>query len=125
MLSPAAVEVDVLKNPEVDVAVPRIHGAEPLRDLPAIRAQVVVLLDEAVQSRPLIRDGNRLSSAHERSEQDFTLVARDVDEIVAALPIDRKSTRLNSSHLVMSYAVVCLKKKPRATGSRTWTCGLP
>src|SRR5688500_19144768 len=24
---------------------------------------------------------------------------------------DRKSTRLNSSHLVMSYAVVCLKKK--------------
>src|SRR5688500_19883755 len=24
---------------------------------------------------------------------------------------DRKSTRLNSSHLVISYAVVCLKKK--------------
>src|SRR5256885_11634984 len=24
---------------------------------------------------------------------------------------DRKSTRLNSSHLVMSYAVFCLKKK--------------
>src|SRR5256885_379407 len=27
--------------------------------------------------------------------------------------IDRKSTRLNSSHLVISYAVFCLKKKPR------------
>src|SRR5256885_8578919 len=26
-------------------------------------------------------------------------------------PIDRKSTRLNSSHLVISYAVFCLKKK--------------
>src|SRR6201993_5517470 len=26
---------------------------------------------------------------------------------------DRKSTRLNSSHLVISYAVFCLKKKPR------------
>src|SRR2546426_8043590 len=25
--------------------------------------------------------------------------------------IDRKSTRLNSSHLVISYAVFCLKKK--------------
>src|SRR5256885_5393911 len=25
---------------------------------------------------------------------------------------DRKSTRLNSSHLVISYAVFCLKKKP-------------
>src|SRR5256885_5284514 len=28
-------------------------------------------------------------------------------------PEDRKSTRLNSSHLVISYAVFCLKKKKR------------
>src|SRR2546426_5222052 len=28
-----------------------------------------------------------------------------------ASPSDRKSTRLNSSHLVISYAVFCLKKK--------------
>src|SRR5205807_3006838 len=28
-----------------------------------------------------------------------------------AFAIDRKSTRLNSSHLVISYAVFCLKKK--------------
>src|SRR5256885_10057533 len=28
-----------------------------------------------------------------------------------AFPSDRKSTRLNSSHLVISYAVFCLKKK--------------
>src|SRR5256885_4607725 len=28
-------------------------------------------------------------------------------------PVDRKSTRLNSSHLVISYAVFCLKKKKR------------
>src|SRR5256885_6228577 len=27
------------------------------------------------------------------------------------LELDRKSTRLNSSHLVISYAVFCLKKK--------------
>src|SRR5256885_3398410 len=27
------------------------------------------------------------------------------------LGLDRKSTRLNSSHLVISYAVFCLKKK--------------
>src|SRR5256885_7446112 len=30
---------------------------------------------------------------------------------IAALSADRKSTRLNSSHLVISYAVFCLKKK--------------
>src|SRR5256885_42710 len=29
----------------------------------------------------------------------------------APSPTDRKSTRLNSSHLVISYAVFCLKKK--------------
>src|SRR3712207_8095468 len=31
--------------------------------------------------------------------------------ILAALAIDRKSTRLNSSHANISYAVFCLKKK--------------
>src|SRR5256885_8514283 len=30
--------------------------------------------------------------------------------------IDRKSTRLNSSHLVISYAVFCLKKKKQQHG---------
>src|SRR5256885_12709928 len=29
---------------------------------------------------------------------------------------DRKSTRLNSSHLVISYAVFCLKKKKKHIG---------
>src|SRR2546426_8890012 len=28
---------------------------------------------------------------------------------------DRKSTRLNTSHLVISYAVFCLKKKKKST----------
>src|SRR5256885_12549450 len=32
-----------------------------------------------------------------------------------ALAPDRKSTRLNSSHLVISYAVFCLKKKNTST----------
>src|SRR5256885_3052287 len=33
--------------------------------------------------------------------------------------LDRKSTRLNSSHLVISYAVFCLKKKKRPRRVRT------
>src|SRR2546426_1700216 len=33
----------------------------------------------------------------------------------ASLNRDRKSTRLNSSHLVISYAVFCLKKKKTLT----------
>src|SRR5690625_2788021 len=29
----------------------------------------------------------------------------------SGLPVERKSTRLNSSHVAISYAVFCLKKK--------------
>src|SRR3989454_9156628 len=36
---------------------------------------------------------------------------RGVGKQRLALWLDRKSTRLNSSHLVISYAVFCLKKK--------------
>src|SRR5256885_8596386 len=36
---------------------------------------------------------------------------RQLDRLRDALQGDRKSTRLNSSHLVISYAVFCLKKK--------------
>src|SRR5690606_39340154 len=32
-------------------------------------------------------------------------------------PSDRKSTRLNSSHVKISYAVFCLKKKRETTGN--------
>src|SRR2546430_2842840 len=36
---------------------------------------------------------------------------------------DRKSTRLNSSHSQISYAVFCLKKKKRETTEASDTCG--
>src|SRR5258708_31301208 len=34
-------------------------------------------------------------------------------------PLDRKSTRLNSSHQIISYAVFCLKKKNQTVHSNT------
>src|SRR5690606_41307462 len=48
------------------------------------------------------------------------LVAEDPAGAVAAIGLrkaleDRKSTRLNSSHVKISYAVFCLKKKTRNT----------
>src|SRR5688500_19127012 len=59
-----------------------------------------VALDEAVLHRHL----------KDRGERAQALVdARRVERALAQL--DRKSTRLNSSHLVISYAVFCLKKK--------------
>src|SRR4051812_49818888 len=44
----------------------------------------------------------------------------------AALSPDRKSTRLNSSHMSISYAVFCLKKKKtRTTSSSIATAIVP
>src|SRR5260221_5366894 len=40
-----------------------------------------------------------------------TVVDADVTFSDGAINEDRKSTRLNSSHTVISYAVFCLKKK--------------
>src|SRR5690606_41328855 len=37
--------------------------------------------------------------------------AKSAQRMTAALRRDRKSTRLNSSHVKISYAVFCLKKK--------------
>src|SRR2546426_7953314 len=50
-----------------------------------------------------------LGNARTAEEVDLLLLAA-----VARLK-DRKSTRLNSSHLVISYAVFCLKKKKKTT----------
>src|SRR5256885_12069596 len=52
-------------------------------------------------SKPLSEEAYRLLSTAPR---------RDGCPYVLPSP-DRKSTRLNSSHLVISYAVFCLKKK--------------
>src|SRR2546429_7259450 len=41
---------------------------------------------------------------------------------IADAQADRKSTRLNSSHGYISYAVFCLKKKKKYSQSTTITC---
>src|SRR6266446_8889755 len=48
---------------------------------------------------------------HPRSLHDSTGRGINTEEAVCPSRQDRKSTRLNSSHLVISYAVFCLKKK--------------
>src|SRR5256885_3145528 len=51
-----------------------------------------------------------------------------VSVLLAAIPghraPDRKSTRLNSSHLVISYAVFCLKKKKNKVTLSIYHCSL-
>src|SRR5438132_7987308 len=45
--------------------------------------------------------------------QDAGLCLRSLFAYAEGMSRDRKSTRLNSSHTVISYAVFCLKKKTR------------
>src|SRR5438874_6795266 len=55
-------------------------------------------------------------------DQDALLDSVFTDADLQAFPygllLDRKSTRLNSSHVEISYAVFCLKKKKRKQTSR-------
>src|SRR3989454_3640201 len=43
------------------------------------------------------------------------VLVKAIEDVALAFTRDRKSTRLNSSHLVISYAVFCLKKKKKST----------
>src|SRR3989454_3789831 len=76
-----------------------LHDALPISHAGALRREEPALRDDAV---PL---PDRGSYAHR--------AATDEQRGPGGLPgaRDRKSTRLNSSHLVISYAVFCLKKK--------------
>src|SRR5256885_6018228 len=46
-----------------------------------------------------------------REGEGFKIAMKGLDGGRINIATDRKSTRLNSSHLVISYAVFCLKKK--------------
>src|SRR5256885_9098071 len=67
--------------------------------------------------------------ARKMTKRDAAIVRGHADSI--ALKLDRKSTRLNSSHLVISYAVFCLKKKNNHSISTPYSfalffpCSLP
>src|SRR5690625_5953446 len=65
---------------------------------------------EDLWARPIEKYGGRqqimepyyvLARLPEEEQLEFMLIS----------PLDRKSTRLNSSHVPISYAVFCLKKK--------------
>src|SRR3712207_61528 len=109
-----AVGDDAGELPNVDVApVPAIPEEIVLRVVPgprddwfapaALRALTAAAYEVTTQSN---RVGIRLSGATlERS------TTRELPSEGTVCGADRKSTRLNSSHANISYAVFCLKKK--------------
>src|SRR5688500_19756752 len=90
---------------------------EPSVDGPALKVAALLLQG---------REGVEASLLHvievpfERNldAEDESAVA-SADEVLTQAEADRKSTRLNSSHLVISYAVFCSKKKTCTTTNQT------
>src|SRR5256885_9257559 len=68
---------------------------------------------QPVERLPLLKNGIRMLVEQLTGNDRVTVVTYAGTTGVALRPTrgDRKSTRLNSSHLVISYAVFCLKKK--------------
>src|SRR3712207_8839415 len=69
-----------------------------------VRGPQVVVVHGALQEPRLVRAGQEVAR---RRRQVVVQVALEKGERF----LDRKSTRLNSSHANISYAVFCLKKK--------------
>src|SRR5690606_42075458 len=90
-----------------------LHDALPI--LEAVHAELdrgIPGLVEAGRARPAAQPiGALLAHPHPRRRLAHDpAVGQFLDELALALG-DRKSTRLNSSHVKISYAVFCLKKK--------------
>src|SRR5205807_8298900 len=93
-----------------------------LKDTAATDIYTLSLHDALPIFRATGCEARRMPSYRKRKTRRFARIrselSRDDREGVSrprspvdSVRIDRKSTRLNSSHLVISYAVFCLKKK--------------
>src|SRR5438034_4866734 len=70
-----------------------------------------------------LHDALPISLAHKPFLHGCAVQKRLVAGLQPAVnPGDRKSTRLNSSHTVISYAVFCLKKKRKKPSRRRSYC---
>src|SRR5256885_1904753 len=84
-------------------------------------ASVAAMADVMVGGAPMLPSKDIIDNAVNSKDHTTLVAAVKAAGLVDTLkgpgpftvfaPTDRKSTRLNSSHLVISYAVFCLKKK--------------
>src|SRR5690606_40383106 len=90
-----------------------LHDALPIL---MMRGRMVHFTDGSQQLQRYGRDDSEVIWSVHRGNLNITLL--DHAEAAGArihFNRDRKSTRLNSSHVKISYAVFCLKKKRSAT----------
>src|SRR5699024_12527611 len=81
----------------------------PLHSFPTRRSSDLIFRRDIADIRPFHTNNSRIIA-----QFPVQLSMADINRIHlggAVLQQDRKSTRLNSSHVSISYAVFCLKKK--------------
>src|SRR5690242_20795035 len=66
---------------------------------------------QGAQQRGAIQMGQGVVQQHDVARHARAQALQRLDAVVRLRDEDRKSTRLNSSHMSISYAVFCLKKK--------------
>src|SRR5579885_3741048 len=100
-----------------------------MKDVKAIFAGTIYTPSEEIRDGVILVEGHRIARVGPRDQvkvpagataidyQDRTVVPGFIDihihgavghDLMEATPEDRKSTRLNSSHVSISYAVFCL-----------------
>src|SRR5947208_9139450 len=88
-----------------------LHDALPIFDRPNLSFDVVPLEGTGSKARKHMLLSAALADEANRPSIVYCGTRRDVEDVTERLRRDRKSTRLNSSHQIISYAVFCLKKK--------------
>src|SRR5688572_32051015 len=96
-------------TPTPEIYTLSLHDALPILARVARRAPVAAA-SAGVERRSVARADAAVATGRERGAAG---AADDVDREQQRSDEDRKSTRLNSSHSQISYAVFCLKKKKK------------
>src|SRR5690348_17010676 len=116
-----AIDVVNLRMPGFSEPVQR-SLAEPFETLAELQEQGLIkhlgvsnvtpqMLAEAQSIARVVCVQNHYNVVHRQDDPLVDALAREGIAYVPYFPLDRKSTRLNSSHPSISYAVFCLKKK--------------
>src|SRR3989454_12416280 len=117
-------EVDKVKRSESGMIVDPVTMSPEAKVSDALE----IMRKYKISGVPITKNGKLLGILTNRDlrfETRFDIPISKVmtKENLITVPVgtDRKSTRLNSSHLVISYAVFCLKKKKKKQNKRNYT----
>src|SRR5688500_6930670 len=122
-----AEEVDKVKRSESGMIVDPVT----IRPDRPVREALMVMENYHISGVPVVdEDGHLVGIITNRDLRFETRFDMPVSEVMTPQPLvtvpvgttDRKSTRLNSSHLVISYDVFCLKKKKTHRDARATDC---